>query len=173
MTEKDILITQTLDTYQWTNTFLNSIPFEKWDITPGILETNVTWQAGHLIMSNYYHSIMVVAGHQMDVLKMVPLKEYNAFFTDGSPMVCVGKTKPEELLEYLKIVQEKSIHILENLSPDDLDHALEPTPIPHPIAKIKREALDWNIKHTMYHCGQIGLLKRVIHERYDFGLRKE
>ncbi|WP_216824389.1 hypothetical protein [Emticicia sp. TH156] len=38
-------------------------------------------------------------------------------------------------------------------------------------SKTKFEALDWNIKHTLWHCRQIGLLKRVVDKRYDFGLR--
>ncbi|WP_439557278.1 hypothetical protein [Dyadobacter sp.] len=53
----------------------------------------------------------------------------------------------------------------------ELNNPLEPTPTPHPIATTKFEAIDWNIKHTMYHCGQIGMISRVVEKRYDFGLR--
>ncbi|MCE7059373.1 hypothetical protein [Dyadobacter sp. CY343] len=31
--------------------------------------------------------------------------------------------------------------------------------------------IDWNIKHTVYHCGQIGILSRIVEKRFDFGLR--
>lgn len=172
MTETELLILQTKDAYEWTNKLITSIPGEKWDQTPDIVETNVTWQVGHLIMSHYFHSIMVIAGHQMDVFQKVPLKEYNAIFTDGLPNNVVGKTNANDLLSQLRIVQEKSLQILSRLSAADLDSKLEPTPTPHPIAKTKFESLDWNIKHTMYHCGQIGILKRIVHERHDFGLRR-
>lgn len=53
-----------------------------------------------------------------------------------------------------------------------IENKLEPTHVIHPIAKIKREAIDWNIQHTMYHRGQIGILKRIVDERHDFGLRR-
>ncbi|WP_248480271.1 hypothetical protein [Spirosoma liriopis] len=68
-------------------------------------------------------------------------------------------------------MQQKSLAILASLQDWELDQPLELTPTAHPIATTKREAIDWNIKHTMYHCGQLGLIKRVVDQRHDFGLR--
>ena len=172
MNTVEILAKQTENSYLWTDKLINSISYEKWDTTPEIIETNVSWQVGHLVMSFYYHSIMVIAGHQMDILQKVPLKVYDELFTNASPKNAVGKTNPKELQNQLHIVQKKSIDIIKLLSENDLESKLEPTPTPHPIAKTKHEALDWNIKHTMYHCGQLGILKRIIDKRFDFGLRK-
>lgn len=31
-------------------------------------------------------------------------------------------------------------------------------------------ALSWNIKHTMWHCGQIVMLKRIIDKPHNFRL---
>ncbi len=61
--------------------------------------------------------------------------------------------------------------ILRKQTEDTYRWTLEPTPVAHPVAKTKFEAIDWNIKHTMYHCGQIGILRRIVDKRYDFGLR--
>jgi hypothetical protein len=94
------------------------------------------------------------------------------FFTTGLPKMSSGKIDPEILLKQLQFVQSRSIDIVKSLTADQFDSNLEPTTIPHPIAKTKREAIDWNIKHTMYHCGQIGILKRIIDNRFDFGLRR-
>lgn len=167
----DSLKSQTQDAYHWINRIIHSIPEDRWEYTPDVLETNVSWQTGHLIMSFYYHSILVIAGHQTDLLPSIPLNNYNTLFTDASPRLCLGKIKPEDLNHHLTLVQKKSIDIISALSPNDLEQPLEPTPFPHPIAKTKLEALDWNIKHAMYHCGQIGILKRIIHGRFDFGLK--
>lgn len=166
------LIWQTLDTYAWVNRIINSIPQEKWDVIPDTVESNVTWQTGHLVMSFYFHSIMVIAGHQMDLLQKVPMKEYDQLFTAGSPADTVGKIVPGVLLEHMFLTQQKSIEIIKSLSPEDLESELEPTTVSHPIAKTKLDALDWNVKHTMYHCGQLGILKRILDERFDFGLRR-
>ncbi len=172
MNPESIIPQQTEDAYGWVNKIIQTIPYETWDTTPEIIESNVTWQVGHLIMSFYYHSVMVIVGHQMDILQKIPIKEYNALFTNAAPHIAMGKTNPEQLQNHLMLMQQKSVEIIQSLSPQDLDAPLEPTQVPHPIAKTKYEALDWNIKHTMWHCGQLGILKRIIHERIDFGLKK-
>lgn len=173
MKDIEIILHQTKDAYHWVNELLKTIPFEKWDTYPNVINSTLSWQVGHLIMSNYYHSIMVIKGHQMNILQKVPLKEYDNYYTDGDPVATVGKVDPEVLFVQLKLVQKSSISIIEDLTSEELYSPLEPTPTPHPIAENKLEALDWNIKHTMYHCGQIGILKRIVAARHDFGLRKE
>lgn len=172
MTEIQMLIRQTESVYGWTNKLIETIPFEQWETIPEIIESNISWQVGHLIMSHYFHSVMVIVGHQMDVIQKIPLKEYDELFTNAVPKKSVGKTNPYELISKLKVVQQKSIDIIGELSMEELESRLKPTPTPHPIAKTKLEAIEWNIQHTMYHCGQIGVLKRVLGERYDFGLRR-
>ncbi|KAA6439522.1 DinB family protein [Dyadobacter flavalbus] len=171
MTEIEILINQTANAYEWTNKLLEAVPFEKWEIIPDTIESNMNWQVGHLIISHYFHSIMVIRGHQTDMLRSLPIKEYSELFTTSAPALSVGKTNALTLLKDLKIIQQKSLEILGTLSIQDLDNPLEPTPTAHPIATTKFEAIDWNIKHTMYHCGQIGILRRVVDHPYDFGLR--
>ncbi|MCF2443222.1 DinB family protein [Dyadobacter sp. CY345] len=171
MTEKEILISQTSNAYDWTNKLIETIPLEKWEIIPGTIESSINWQVGHLIISHYFHSIMVIRGHQMDILQKLPIKDYSDLFTVSAPILSVGKTDSMKLLQDLKIMQQKSMDILAALSDSELNSPLEPTPTPHPIATTKFEAIDWNIKHTMYHCGQIGMLRRIVDQRYDFGLR--
>ena len=80
---------------------------------------------------------------------------------------------PEELRNHLTIMQKRSIEVVDSLCLDDLQSPLHSTEIPHPIAKNKFEALDWNIKHTMWHCGQLGILMRIAGERFDFGFRRK
>lgn len=167
----ETLAKQTADAYHWVNRLIDSIPAEKWEEIPAVLETNVTWQIGHLLMSFYYHSILVVTGHQMDVVQKIPLKHYSELFTLATPLNSAGMVNPNLLREHLNLVQQKSIEVIQSLKPEDLGQALVPTQITHPIAKTKYEALDWNIKHSMYHCGQLGILKRVLDQRFDFGLR--
>jgi uncharacterized damage-inducible protein DinB len=171
MTEIEILVNQTLNAYEWTNKLLAEIPFDKWEITPNVIKSNIAWQVGHLTVSHYFHSIMVIRGHQMDILQNLPMKEYSELFTASAPQLAVGRATSETLLDGLKMMQQKSVDILRSVSRSELASPLEPTPTPHPIATTKFEAIDWNIKHTMYHCGQIGLLSRVVGKRYDFGLR--
>lgn len=173
MNSVELLTRQTADAYQWTNKLVTSIPHDHWEEMPQVIDSTISWQVGHLIMSFYYHSIMTIVGHRMDVVSKVPLQQYNELFTAAAPEKAIGKANPITLQQQLILVEEKSLEVIQSLSLADLDSPLEPTPVPHPIAKTKFEALDWNIKHTMWHCGQIGLLKRVIHRRFDFGLQKQ
>lgn len=172
MTPVEILQKQTQSAYALTNKLIGSIPYDHWNTIPPVADTSVTWQVGHLIMSFYFHSIMVISGHQPDILQKIPLREYDTFFTDASPELSQGKFAPEILHEQLMVMEQKSMSIIGSLSTEDLDSPLHPSPIKNPMADTKFEALDWNIKHTLWHCGQIGMLKRIVHERYNFGLKR-
>ena len=167
----ELLIHQNANTYDWTNKLIHDIPFEKWDILPDTIESSISWQVGHLIISHYFHTMMVIRGHQMDILRQLPIKDYSDYFTVARAGQSVGKFAPEKLFSDLKIMQQKSLEILATVTPEELENPLEPTPTPHPVATNKFEAIDWNVKHTMYHCGQIGVLRRVVSGRFDFGLR--
>jgi uncharacterized damage-inducible protein DinB len=171
MNQIELLVKQTESAYDWVNKLISFVPDEKWDVIPEVVESSVSWQVGHLVISYYYHTIMVTVGHQMDILQQIPIKDYSQLFHNTSASQSVGKTKPEDLKKHLKLMEQKSISIIQSMSFEELDKPLVPTPMPHPVAKTKFEAIDWNIKHTMWHCGQLGMLKRIVHERYDFGLR--
>ena len=173
MNRLEIIFEQTKDAYNWTNRLLDSIPTTSWDTTPSTINSNITWQTGHLIVSFYYHSIMVISGHQMDILKRIPIKNYDTLFTSADPKNAIGQTAPNQLWDHLILMQNRSLEIIGSMSETDLDCKLEPGQHAHPIAKNKFEALDWNIKHTMWHCGQMSIIKRIINERYDFGLQKK
>ncbi|MEJ1240487.1 DinB family protein [Chryseolinea sp. T2] len=171
MTAIQILTTQTEGAYQWTFRMLDNVATDKWDIMPPTIDSTLSWQVGHLLVSHYFHSIWVIRGHQMDILQSIPLKVYGELYTDAPPVGSIGKSTPEQLLNHLRIMQDKSLAIISQLTDADLESPLEPTPLKHPVAKTKFEAIDWNIKHTMYHCGQIGIIRRVVDQRFDFGLR--
>lgn len=171
MTETQMLVDQTANAYQWINKLVETVPREKWNIIPPTVESSIDWQIGHLIISHYFHAVMVIRGHQMDLLQQLPIREYSEWFTVAAPSQSLGKVDSAKLEEGLLLMQQKSLAILATLRTSELDDPLEPTPTAHPIATTKREAIDWNIKHTMYHCGQLGLIKRIVDKRHDFGLR--
>ena len=114
---------------------------------------------------------MVTVGHQPDILQQIPMKEYSQLFHQTSAGHSAGKANPEDLKKHLQLMEQHSMNIIRSLPEDNLEKPLLSTPMPHPIAQTIFEALDWNIKHTLWHCGQIAMLKRVVDERYDFGLK--
>ena len=168
-----LLHRQTEDAYHWANSLIQKVADTKWSISPPTLETNMNWQVGHLLLSNYYHSIMCIRGHQMGLLKQMPMKDYSEYFDTSSPSKLPTDIHSKELFDHLVLVQGASLKMINTLTEAELTHPLVPTQTPHPIAKTKYEAIDWNIKHSMWHVGQIAILLRVLEERYDFGRIEE
>lgn len=100
-------------------------------------------------------------------------QNYITWFAFGkSPKEVAHFASAEVLAQHLEAIHEKSIQSIRKLTEENLQEPLAPAKVPHPIAKNKYEALSWNVQHTMWHGGQLGILKRVLDERYDFGLQK-
>lgn len=167
MNRIELLHEQTSDAYSWLNRLLDTIPTTYWSKTPPELGSNVLWQIGHLIMSIYYHSVMAAKGHHPEVVKNISLEEYNYWFTMASPREILDKIDINNLNKQLFLVEKISLDTIKSLSEINLKEHLEDLQPSHPIASTKYESLDWNIKHTMWHCGQIALLSRIIYKRFD------
>mgnify|MGYP000149910545 CR=1 FL=1 len=168
----DVLIKQTKEAHAWSNKLVDSIPMELWENTPKILNSNISWQVGHLVLSENYHAIMVVTGFDAEIAKQIEIKLHNQMYGYGSlPQEIIGKSNPLELKHHLYYVQNKVIQTVSGLTMKDLESPVEqPIKQKHPVAKTKFEAVSWNIKHTMWHCGQIATIKRLLHGGFDFGL---
>ncbi len=174
MTVRDVLVKQTLDAHSWTNKLIDSVPRNLWDETPENLDSNISWQVGHLIISEYYHAILVVTGFDEEITEKIDLRQHNQKYGyDSVPLDQVGSVSPKVLKEQLHFMQQKVVKNVSGLTLAALDSPVEqPIKQKHPVAITKFDAVSWNIKHTMWHCGQIATLKRLIHGGYDFGLQK-
>ena len=68
----------------------------------------------------------------------------------------------------MDIIEVKSLSIISGMTEESLKEELFDLGFPHPVASTKWEAIDWNVKHYMYHCGQIGMLRRALGVPFDF-----
>lgn len=170
----DLLLKQTQDAHIWTHKLIDSVPDDLWDKTPDTLESNIAWQVGHLVISEYYHAILVVKGFDAEITERIDLKAHNEKYGyDSKPKNQVGTASPSLLREQIRFIQEKVIATISDLPLEDLQKNVEqPIKQKHPVAITKLDAISWNIKHTMWHCGQMATIKRLIHGGYDFGLPK-
>lgn len=173
MTAIDILLKQTRDAHHWTHKMIDSVPDRLWDVTPAELESNIAWHVGHLVISEYYHAILVVKGFDTEITAKIDLKTHNLRYGYNSdPKGQIGKADPDTLRKQLHFIQRKVLTTVGELPVGDLDKDVEqPIKQKHPVALTKFDAISWNIKHTMWHCGQMATLKRMVHESYDYGLR--
>lgn len=169
----NLLKTQTIDAQDWTEKLVNDISEDKWFITPEIIETNLAWQVGHLTLSQYYYTVVLINGPQIEFAQKISIKRYSGLFSNGiKKKELTSEVSVKELLINWKLIQDKTIEVLSDLNDDNLDREIYKLPKPHPFVKTQQDAISWNIKHTMWHCGQIAMLKRVIDKPFDFGMQK-
>ena len=168
MEDQHTLHRQSKDAFGWGKKLIAGVPEEQWYTMPEGMGTHMAWQVGHLALSCYYHSVMVIRGHQPDILQKVAVKEYNEYYNTAQPEKSIDVHSPKELLDAMDIIEAKSLSIVSGMTEEILAEELFDLGFPHPVASTKWEAIDWNIKHYMYHCGQIGMLRRALGIPFDF-----
>jgi len=144
-----------------TSKLFSDIPTEKWFVTPNVIESNLNWQIGHIILANYLHGIASISGANEDFKKKVNVADYIKFYGPKSKPHSFKSEKPskEELLEVYDLIFVLILEGLKNLTTKDLQTE---TAVPNPAVKTKYEALLWLSQHQSWHNGQIGMLKRVL-----------
>jgi uncharacterized damage-inducible protein DinB len=168
---KDLLKKQTIESFNWTNKLVEDVTEEKWFISPEILETNFAWQIGHLTLSQYYYTKVLLNGPNKDLAEKIDMKKYSGLFANGLKRnELSSEVTVIELKENWTLMQKQTIETLEYLRDKDLNNEIFKLPKPHPFVKSKEDSISWNIKHTMWHCGQMGILKRVVDKSLDFGM---
>jgi hypothetical protein len=168
---KDLLKKQTIESFNWTNKLIDNIPEEKWFISPEILETNFAWQIGHLTLSQYYYTIVLLNGPNKDFAEKIDMKKYSGLFANGLKRnELLSEVTVINLKENWILMQKQTIETLDYLQDKDLNDEIFKLPKSHPFVKTKEDSISWNIKHTMWHCGQMGILKRVVDKSLDFGM---
>ena len=168
----NLLKNQTIESHKWIDTLITDFPKEKWFETPKIVDSNIAWQIGHLTLSVYYYNVVLIGSPLEDISNKIGLKKYSEFF--------VGSDKKTELenhftvdvlLENWNFLKMKSIEFIAKLNDKDIDLDIFKLPKEHPFAKSKLDAISWNIKHSMWHCGQMATITRIIDKPFDITTR--
>ncbi|WP_196892756.1 DinB family protein [Aureivirga marina] len=148
-------------THTKTNQLIEKIPAEKWNTTPEILETNMNWQLGHLILANYLHGIASISGPNELIRSKINIPDYIKFYGPNSSPTKFNEEKPDNttLKTIYSILLEEIKKQIETIKEEDL---ISETAIPNPAAKTKKEALSLLYKHQSWHNGQIAMLGRIL-----------
>lgn len=161
MTALEIIKDQIISVKEKTDVLIKNIPLEKWNISPEILETNMNWQIGHLILANYLHGIASISGANQIVRERINMPNFMKFYGPNSTpnMFLDEKLKNEELLEIYEFIFELIDLEISKITIEELNSETE---IPNPSAKTKYDALTTLFKHQSWHNGQIAILNRVL-----------
>jgi hypothetical protein len=158
------------DSHDWANKLINGLSEDKWFQTPNVIDTNIAWQIGHLTLSQYYYTIVLLHGPDKTLSEQIDMKKYSDLFAKGDKRKeLLNQVTAHELEEKWNWMQDHTMDAIADLQDKDLNDETFRTHRPHPFVRTIENAISWNIKHTMWHCGQMAILKRIVDERYDFG----
>lgn len=167
----ELLISQTKDSYQWTTQLIRDIENDTWFIAPAVVESTIAWQIGHLTLSQYYYTVVLLTGPDKEFAARIDLKKYSALFATGARKnEIAAEFSVEQLKQDRDLLLDKTMEVLHSINDMELGQAITRMPKEHPFVKTKQDSISWNIQHTMWHCGQIGMIKRVVDKAFDFGL---
>ncbi|MCS3197490.1 DinB family protein [Bacteroides thetaiotaomicron] len=163
MSKIDFLKEQLIEARTFVNRLMSELPEDLWYTIPEGTDSNFIWQAGHLLVSQNFHTMTAVTGVNERVGRLIPIKEYNRLFNG---MGTLHRSIEKDLIpvavlkKQLETVHQICIENLETLHDDVLAEFLEPLPFKHPVAEIKYEALAWSYKHEMWHSAEMEAIKR-------------
>ncbi|WP_410006942.1 DinB family protein [Aequorivita nionensis] len=158
----NIIKEQISSTKEKTDKLIADFSAEKWLETPEVLNTNLNWQIGHIILANYLHGIASISGANEELREKINIPDYIKFYGPKSNPTDFINEKPNQM-ELSKIYEYTISLILENLNKLTENNLNENTVIPNPSVKTKYEALKWLSHHQSWHNGQIAMLKRVLY----------
>lgn len=161
MTPIEIIKIQIEQVKKQTDDFIGKIELSNWKTTPEILETNMNWQIGHIILASYLHGIASISGANKKIQEKLNVKDFIQYYgVNSNPSEhLTEKPKNEELKDIYAFIFEVIWSEFDQLKESDLNSKTE---IPNPRAETKFDALTLLFKHQAWHNGQIALLNRVL-----------
>lgn len=167
----DLLKEQTIESHHWINKLIKDIEHDKWLMTPEIIETNFAWQLGHLTLSQYFYTVVLINEPHKEFAQKINIKKYSSLFSNGlKRKELLSEISINEILNNWDLMQKQTLETINNLNDADLSSEIYQMPKPHPFVKTKANSISWNIKHNMWHCGQMATLKRIVDKPLDLGM---
>ena len=144
---------------KYTLGLLENVPEELWPIIPDGASSHITWQVGHLAVSQYGLMLFRQRGRAEGDLELMPGWLRKRFGRGSVPPTNASEIPSKAaLLNCLEKIHIASMAALPCFSAEQL---LEPTEMPYVVHPIKLGALLFCPIHESIHAGQIGILRRM------------
>lgn len=137
---------------------LDTVPIEEWFVIPPGSGSHIAWQVGHIAAAEYRLCLERLRGRTEADELLIPFDFLQQFgrTTVAQPP---GTFSAQDIRQIFDAVHER---ILRELSAyPEADLALPPL-VPHPLCTTRLACLRYAPLHEMLHCGQIGLLRRML-----------
>lgn len=161
----EIALNQLRSARDYLHSLIDDLQAEDWFWTPigqpeNAFATHIAWQVGHIAMAEYGLMLFRQRGRADVDFDLMPSK-FRKTFAKGS--VATGERSdypsPAEILAQLSKIHQQVLLEVPNFSESDLDQALDP---PHAAYATRFGAMIMAAHHEMLHCGQIGMLRRMM-----------
>ena len=155
-----IAIKQIESARAYTKTMLADLTPEDWYFVPDPPVSHIAWQVGHLAMAEYGLCLFRQRGRQEVDSELMSGKFRKLFMKGTMPSDDSGDyPQPEEILTVLDRVHEQALLEMPAFDGAGLDEPLE---MPYFGFPTRYGSLLFAGHHEMLHCGQIGMLRRLI-----------
>jgi len=123
-------------------------------------QSHIAWQVGHIAMAEYGLMLFRQRGRAEIDLLLMP-GSFRKRFARGSKPVSdpAAYPRPAEIRAQLERIHDQVLQEVGNYPDSQLDEALDP---PHAAYATKYGAMLMASQHEMLHCGQIGMLRRLM-----------
>lgn len=156
----DIAIRRIETTREYTGSLLEDLSEEDWYWQPEGLSTHVAWQVGHLAMAQYGLTLFRQRGRQPIDLELMSGRFRKQFSRGSTPAIRSEKSPSvEEIRGVFDRVHAQALQELPTFDEASLDEPIDP---PYSGYPNKFGALLFSVDHEMLHCGQIGILRRLM-----------
>ena len=155
---KDLLLNELNQGIKWTKRIFEDVHESKWNEKHAAIESNLNWQMGHILISHYFHGIACIQGPDEIIKSTFSPRAYSLYYGMDTKPFNNMEDKPNKLAltKYLDLVDSRCLEIVSSLKDSDFK---EVTALDNPVAKTKRDALLWTVKHRMWHNGQAAMIK--------------
>ncbi len=160
MSQKDNALASMRMARDYTNNLLVDVKEDEWFRMPTEGVTHLAWQMGHLAIAQYTLAIFRLRGTVPSDAELIPSAYAKLFGRSSVPDPDPAIYPPvDEIRARFNAVHARALEEIGRYTEEAL---AAPVETPHRLFTTKIGAITWAPMHEMLHCGQIGLLKRLL-----------
>lgn len=158
----DIVLKQLEASREYLHSLVDGLTTEQWFWVPDSPDfcTHIAWQVGHIAMAEYGLMLFRQRGRAEVDLELMPGTFRKPFAKGSQPKADPDRyPKPAEILAQLDRIHQQVLIEVPEFDPAELDQPMDP-----PVAgyATRYGAMLMAPHHEMLHCGQIGMLRRLM-----------
>ncbi|MCB1190631.1 MAG: DinB family protein [Leptospiraceae bacterium] len=138
---------------------VKDIPENRWFEIPKNNYSNLLWQFGHVLASEYRLALLRVRGENESDKSFIP-SDFISTFAKGSHANSTIAYTVKELFNIGELlaetIEKESNHWDDSFLLQKVEGDI------HPMFSFRIEALEYSALHDFLHCGQIGIIRRQL-----------